>query len=647
MYWFRHLQLRWKLLIMVMPLVLIPLLLVAIFVGNISIGQAYEGITRASKGDLEHMSNFTLDLLDGHYRQYEVNQQGREVAVRQKLKDMVDLAYNLVETHHEQFLAEKLTLKNVKRAARNGLKSASGGESGFVSVMSSAGDLLIHPVSEGDNVYDSRDENGHLYIKEICDSAVVEQSGKVQYTRYYRKDELLGDQRPRHKIVAYRYFSEWGWVISVSSYLDEIYDGKPFENQAFMKLKEHIKGKKVGQTGFIYAADCGGTLVVHPKYEGLSVYSWLEEEGRGALVELCAEEKPYRWVRSTWENGSGADGRVKIAYFEYFQPWNWVVVVEAFEDELFGPALETKGYILVSVIFLCFLFSGAAGMLTFFVANRFTFPIFKMIEEIGRAKDSRQVKKISIPEAEELRKLAIAFNNMSDLVKRDMALEEKLARMEKMASIGVLSSGVAHEINNPMSVILGYACHLERKLGESDPNYHFVQEIKQESKRCVQIVQNLLDYARVPNLTQVPSDINVLLDQIIDFAAGHADMENVELIKELGRDLPEIQVDRDQLRQVVMNLILNAASAMAEGGELIITTSEQTGYVVITLADSGHGIPADDLMDVFEPFFTTKSKGTGLGLPISKQIIDAHLGNIEIRSVAGEGTTVTVSLPIK
>jgi len=270
-----------------------------------------------------------------------------------------------------------------------------------------------------------------------------------------------------------------------------------------------------------------------------------------------------------------------------------------------------------------------------------------MTEEIGRAKGGRLVKKISVPEAQELKKLAIAFNNMSDLIKRDMALEEKLARMEKMASIGVLSSGVAHEINNPMSVILGYACHLERKLDESDANYHFVQEIKQESKRCVKIVQNLLDYARVPNLTKVPTDINVLLDQIIDFAAGHADMENVDLIKELGRDNPEIQVDRDQLRQVVMNLILNAAVAMMDGGELIITTSVQNRFLLITLADSGYGIPAEDLEDVFEPFFTTKSKGTGLGLAISKQIIDAHLGNIQIRSVEGEGTTVTVSLPIK
>jgi two-component system NtrC family sensor kinase len=235
---------------------------------------------------------------------------------------------------------------------------------------------------------------------------------------------------------------------------------------------------------------------------------------------------------------------------------------------------------------------------------------------------------------------------MSDIVARDMLLEEKLARMEKMASLGVLASGVAHEINNPMGVILGYASHLQGKLDENDANYHFVREIKQESVRCVKIVQNLLNYARAPNLTKVPTDINVLLDQSIDFSAGQTDMHKVALIKEFGRNIPEVHVDRDQLRQVVINLILNAAAAMPQGGELVVATGVQNGSLLITFTDSGIGITEDDLKDVFEPFFTTKSKGTGLGLAISRQIVEAHLGTIEIKSVVAAGTTVVVRLPL-
>ncbi len=645
MNWFRYMQLRWKLLIMVMPLVLIPLLIVAFFIGNISTGLAFDGITSVSRQDLEHMSDFTVDLIDGHYRQYEVYQQEREKAVQEKLKDIVDLAYNLVETHQGQFLAEKLPLKNAKQAARNGLRYTSVGESGYISVMNTSGDLIVHPALQGKNIFDSKDETGHYFIQEMCHNAVKASPGQVLYTRYYWKNPLLGDLRPRLKIVAYRYFPQWGWIISAGSYLDEIYDEQPFENRAFNELKTRIKEKKVGKSGFIYAADCGGTLVIHPFFEGQSIFTWLGVEEREELRKLCEKKGPPVWVKTTKQKEFGKDYAPLIARYTYFKPWNWVIIVEAFEDELFGFAQEIEKDILVSVIFLSFLVSGAAGLLAFYVAKRFTFPIFMMTEEIGRAKGSRLVKKVTIPHSKELKKLADAFNTMSDIIQRDMALEDKLARMEKMASIGVLASGIAHEINNPMGVILGYACHLEKKLDEQDSNFHFVQEIKQESKRCVKIVQNLLDYARAPNLTKVPSDLNALLDQIIDFASGHVDMENVVLIKELGRDIPEIQVDRDQLRQVIMNLILNAAAAMADGGELIITTSAKDGFVLIILADSGCGIAPEDLNDVFEPFFTTKAKGTGLGLAISRQIVEAHLGSIEIKSILGQGTTVTVRLP--
>ncbi len=647
MVWFRHLQLRWKLLVMVMPLVLIPLLFVAIAVSDISIGLAYEGITHASMDDLEHMGDFSLDLIDGHYRQYEVYQQEKERAVRQKLKDIVDLAYNLVETHHQQFISRKLPFESVKRAARSGLISASVGEGGFISVMDTAGKLIVHPYSEGQVIYNSRDERGRLFIQEMTTAAIKAQPGEVLYKKYSWKDAMLANLRPRAKIVAYRFFAEWGWIISAGSYLDEIYDEQPFENRAFAELKKQISEKKVGKTGFIYVADCDGNLVIHPKYEGKNVYTWLDKSGLTSFKQVCGSKGTTEWSRSLQHQGPGNQPRKRIARLEYFQPWDWVVFVEAYEDELYGSATETKKNILVSVIFLSFLVSGFAGMIAFYVANRFTFPIFLMTEQITRAKGGRQVRKITVPDGDELRKLAIAYNNMSEHIQREKELEEKLSRMEKMASIGVLSSGVAHEINNPMGVILGYACHLENKLDKDDANLHFVQEIKQESRRCVKIVQNLLDYAKAPHLTLEPTDISNLLDQILDFAAGHADMEKIEIHKSSRQKLPLIEVDGDQLRQVIMNLVLNAAGAMKDGGLLTISTTLETDKLLIEIADTGHGISVENLGEVFEPFFTTKTKGTGLGLAISKQIIEAHMGSIEIASIVGEGTTVRVYIPVK
>ncbi len=645
MHWLRHLQLRWKLLVMVMPLVLVPLILVAFFISNTSMELAYEGLTRASRDDLRHMGAFSLDLLDVHYRQYEVYQQEQEDAVQQKLRDIVDLAYTLVETHYEQFMHEKLPLDSVKLAAKNGLKYVSVGEGGYITVMDSGGTLLVHPVSEGKNIYHSRDEKGRYFIKEMCDSAVEASPGQVMYTRYSWRNALLGEQRQREKVVAYRYFRQWGWIISAGSYVDEIYDERPFENRAFAELKKKLKEKKVGKTGFIYAADCSGALVIHPRHEGKNIYTMLDAGSRVQLQEVCEQRQEGGWLSTVQSQAPQQEPRATLTRLEYFPPWHWVVFVQAYEDELFGSAALTKKHILVSVIFLSFLISGAAGLLTFYAARRFTYPIFKMTEEIGRAGESRLVGKISVPEAEELKKLALAFNTMSDQIHSHKALEDTLVKMEKMASIGVLSSGVAHEINNPMGVILGYACHLENKLDENDPNFHFVQEIRRESKRCVTIVRNLLDYAKGPQLSRKAADIHHLLDQIIDFARGHADLEKITIDTNLAAAFPVVKVDADQFRQVMMNLILNGAAAMKDGGVLCIRTLAEEQWLLIEVEDGGQGIPKANLQEVYEPFFTTKAKGTGLGLAISRQIVEAHLGSIKINSTVGVGTTVSIRLP--
>ncbi|MDJ0623600.1 MAG: cache domain-containing protein [Desulfocapsaceae bacterium] len=645
MYWFRHLQLRWKLLIMVMPLVLVPLLLVAVLISNIAIEMAYEGIARASRDDLKHMSDFSLDLIDDHYRQYEAYQKKKEANLRKQLGEMVNLAYRLVDTHRQHFVSERLPLENVMQAAQNGLKQVSFGEDGYISVMNSRGSLLVHPLAENQRIYNKQDESGQFFIREMCRRAVKASPGETMYASYSLANDGLADEGGRQKLVAYLYFSEWDWIITAETSRKELTGQAPVTSETFTNLKKRLKGKKVGETGFIYAADCEGTLVIHPHLEGRPLQSWLGEQTMGNFWETC-QNRNSRWL--SWQQQVPGDyaPRAKIARLEYFHPWNWVIFVEAYEDELFGTAAFTKRIILGSVIFLSFLASAIAGMLTLYVAGRFTYPIYKMTEEIARAKGTRMVRKISVPEAEELKKLAIAFNTMSELIQREKALEEKLARMEKMASIGVLSSSVAHEINNPMGVILGYACHLESKMDKDDANFHFVQEIKEESRRCVKIVQNLLDYAKAPNLRCRSVDINFLLEQIIDFAAGHADLDRITVARNFADSLPPVEVDHDQFRQVIMNLILNAAAAMPNGGEMQISTEYVDGGVKITIKDTGQGISPVHLKEVYEPFFTTKDKGTGLGLAISKQIVEAHMGSLEINSHEGVGTKVTIILPL-
>ncbi|MBK5275086.1 MAG: histidine kinase, partial [Desulfuromonadales bacterium] len=227
-------------------------------------------------------------------------------------------------------------------------------------------------------------------------------------------------------------------------------------------------------------------------------------------------------------------------------------------------------------------------------------------------------------------------------------MEASLAQQGKMASLGVLSSGVAHEINNPLGVILGYAGFIEGKMAKDDPNYKYIHEIKRESKRCKKIVQDLLSYSRTPRPSLELVDLNQLLTQIVDFAANHTDMRYVTITTEFAPALPQVMLDGDQIRQVAINLILNAGGAMPEGGVLTVRTEQlDANHVRIDFSDSGCGIPPESIEKIFEPFYTTKERGTGLGLAITRQIIEQHHGRIAIESTPGQGTTVRLTLPVE
>jgi two-component system NtrC family sensor kinase len=270
-----------------------------------------------------------------------------------------------------------------------------------------------------------------------------------------------------------------------------------------------------------------------------------------------------------------------------------------------------------------------------------------MITVIRRVKQGRLDEQMPVERRDELGELAVAFNRMTRMLQKNKQLESALAQQGKMASLGVLSSGVAHEINNPLGVILGYAGYLEKKIPEDDPNFTFIHEIKRESKRCKKIVQDLLSYSRRPKPVLEPTDIPQLLRQIIDFASNHTDLYHVTIRQNLAEDIPKIQADGDQLRQVAINLLLNAGAASPKNSEIRVNAElEDKTWVRIEFSDNGEGISEENLEKIFEPFFTTKARGTGLGLAITKQIIEMHRGKISIDSEPDQGTTVIILLPL-
>jgi signal transduction histidine kinase len=229
--------------------------------------------------------------------------------------------------------------------------------------------------------------------------------------------------------------------------------------------------------------------------------------------------------------------------------------------------------------------------------------------------------------------------------------QAQLMQAEKIASLGRLSAGVAHEINNPLAGILIYAELLERQLETGDFNREYLTEIISQTLRCQQIVTRLLEFSRQSLGQKTDFDVNKIILRCIDLISHQAIFHNIEINTELDTKLPQILGDPGQLQQVVTNLLLNAADAMQGHGIIKVTTRPTPLHdgIIVTLADTGCGIPPDIQDKVFEPFFTTKApgKGTGLGLSIVYSVIQRHGGTIEIDSTPGGGTTFTIKLPLE
>ncbi|MEW6333567.1 MAG: PAS domain S-box protein [Thermodesulfobacteriota bacterium] len=236
-----------------------------------------------------------------------------------------------------------------------------------------------------------------------------------------------------------------------------------------------------------------------------------------------------------------------------------------------------------------------------------------------------------------------------DMERKFQETHLQLISSEKLASLGKLAAGIAHEINNPLGGILIYSSLMLEDLPENDAKRQDLARIVQEAGRCKEIVKSLLEFARQSEPKMEPVDINRAITEGLFFLENQALFHNIRIIKKLSPSIPFALGNAGQLKQVFMNIIVNAAEAMHGAGTLTICSSYDPApkSITITFTDTGEGIPEENLSRIFDPFFTTKEigKGTGLGLSTSYGIIEAHGSKIEVKSKVGEGTTFTISLP--
>jgi two-component system NtrC family sensor kinase len=304
------------------------------------------------------------------------------------------------------------------------------------------------------------------------------------------------------------------------------------------------------------------------------------------------------------------------------------------------------------------------------VARRMSTPIRNLTVAAQRVARGDYSQAVEGGSDDELGYLAHSFNTMTSEVQLahkalqesadelERKVEERTAELrrmqaqmiqsEKMVAIGKLAAGVAHEINNPLTGVLTNSSLMLEDMGDDHPWREDIQTIVNETLRCRKIVKGLLDFSRQTKPQRTLLDLNQVVEDTLSLVRNQTVFRNTKLVYELDPHLPTVLADADQMRQVVLNIVLNAAEAMVQGGELRVASSADPAAkaVELRISDTGPGIPDEVRARIFEPFFTTKKTGTGLGLAVAYGIIERHHGRIRIESARGRGTTFIVSVPI-
>lgn len=243
----------------------------------------------------------------------------------------------------------------------------------------------------------------------------------------------------------------------------------------------------------------------------------------------------------------------------------------------------------------------------------------------------------------------VALVEISKDITRDLDIQKNMLQQEKLASIGRLAAGVAHEINNPLTTILTTTMLIQEDLSEDSPLFRDLKTIADETLRCRRIVTNLLDFARQTKPSKKLTDVNQLVKESVSLIRKQAAFKDVAVEQIYDNTLPEVLLDKNQIQQCVINLGLNAIEATGPGGKVSFSTAfDPKGMTAaIVVKDTGQGIKQEDIAKLFEPFFTTKDTGTGLGLAITHGFVQQHGGNIEVESKLDQGTVFTIRLPVR
>ncbi len=320
------------------------------------------------------------------------------------------------------------------------------------------------------------------------------------------------------------------------------------------------------------------------------------------------------------------------------------ISLESLRNEI---SLLVWRYVLFTVLFII-----AAIAVNGILFGLITKPLKSLAEEMDSMRFQEDVSVLSVNRRDEIAILQQSFYRMVKNLKADEEERERTRKnlffTEKMAAIGKLTAGLAHEINNPLGGILNCIYHFKKGGQSAEQRQEYLDLMEDGVRRIQRRVTNLLEYARNPSLEKSATDFRALIARTLALLDYQIKKNRISVEEEFPEMLPPAEIDKDQMGQVLLNILLNAIQAMPDGGVLRINAQTSAEQLVVTISDTGEGIPAEILSKVFDPFFTTKKEGqgTGLGLWLSQKIIEQHGGTIHMTSREKQGATVEIIIPL-
>jgi len=421
-----------------------------------------------------------------------------------------------------------------------------------------------------------------------------------------------------------------------------------------------------------------GRLIMHA--------SWLQkiQEKQGVLT---VQESGDPHLKSIYEMVQGAKPDQHILenkkYKEYLAVYNipetnWYFIIVYPQFIITRLAFRSAIFILILGVLSLI---AEVSILYLVLRGKIAIPLKSFIQATDEVASGKLDIKLDDRRNDELGRLAISFKSMAkDITQRDKQLKEHavnlekeveaktaslktelqerkkmekvLLESEKMAAVGQLAAGVAHEINNPLGVILGFSQSIVKHIKTGDALEMPLKSIEREAVRCKELVQNLLTFSRTGQAEREEANLNQLIESSLSLVMAQSKIKNVELVKDLSSNIPKLLSNKNQIQQMMMNLINNALDAMPKGGKLTLRSKKSRlnnqDAVEIQVEDTGVGIPKEIQTKIFEPFFTTKEvgQGTGLGLSLVYEIVQKHQGQIKVDSQTGKGTVFTIVLPV-